>query len=257
LLHENKPDRFYGNKLDPIWGTPNLERFRHALTVYKALRAEKICRKHHSDALRRVAAALAVLAGGGEQQTEAFTYGARVKEEAASTYGGDSRQVSRWLVKLRDLQAKRPNILEGALSSFADPMPIAPSPRCGTLVAAPTPAPIFGGFFWGGILRNRRGEEITGEALHDAKTVFYALRRELICRSNSNTALAHVAAALAVARGATQTAAADAYGAEPRQVSRWVAKLHELQEKRPNLLQNELSAPAVPSAPRSPWRGPH
>ncbi|KAJ1624400.1 hypothetical protein T492DRAFT_1047466 [Pavlovales sp. CCMP2436] len=144
----------------------------------------------------------------------------------------------------------------GSPSMFA--VSIAPTPRCGTIAAAPTlalaPAPftaaretavnesylaVNGGYLDVGI---------SGVALRDAEIVFSALLRENLCRSESSTALKHVAAAIAAARGMTHTVAASTYGVEERQVSRWVAKLRELHEKRPGLLRNELSASAVPSA---------
>mmetsp|Transcript_12658 Transcript_12658/g.29759 ORF Transcript_12658/g.29759 Transcript_12658/m.29759 type:complete len:231 (+) Transcript_12658:1-693(+) len=99
----------------------------------------------------------------------------------------------------------------GSPSIFA--VPIAPTPRRGTLAAAltlaaaPTPftaaretavsksyLAVNGGYLDVGI---------SGVALRDAEIVFSALLRENLCRSESSTALKHVAAAIAAARGMT------------------------------------------------------
>ncbi|KAJ1639931.1 hypothetical protein T492DRAFT_1114708 [Pavlovales sp. CCMP2436] len=92
------------------------------------------------------------------------------------------------------------------------------------------------------------------EKWHEALSVFKALHSEEICRFDSQFALKHVGAAIAVARGATE--AASTFGVELRQVSRWVAKLRQLHEKRPNLLQFEDASQrllfAMPSASRPP-----
>ncbi|KAJ1641162.1 hypothetical protein T492DRAFT_831609 [Pavlovales sp. CCMP2436] len=102
-------------------------------------------------------------------------------------------------------------------------------------------------YFEGGL-----DSDASGEAQRDAKTVYNTLRHENICRSNTLNAHMLVGAALAIVRGATCTAATLTFRVDTRQVSRWAAKLRELHEKRPTLLQNELSASALPSPPRPP-----
>ncbi|KAJ1626153.1 hypothetical protein T492DRAFT_843406 [Pavlovales sp. CCMP2436] len=105
----------YGRKSDPVWGAPGLGKWHKALSVFEALRPEETCRFDSQFALKHVGAAIAVARG-------AF------HKEATTTFGVELRQVSRWVVKLRQLHEKWPDLFhfEDASQRLLFAMPSAP-----------------------------------------------------------------------------------------------------------------------------------